>query len=77
VQRSYVAPTVNRKHASIEDEDDDEYEDDHRIALYHSRPSYAIFPPVIPNRVSHTVISVPDSLAASCKLEASVSLSRS
>ena len=63
--------------ARIEDEDDDEDENDDGKRPYQSRPSYAILRTVISNRVSHFAISVPDPLAASCKLEASVSLSRS
>ena len=56
---------------------EDEYENDNRRPLYQSRLSYAILRPVISNRVSHFAVSVPEPLAASCKLEVSVSLSRS
>ena len=71
---------------------EDEYENDNRRPqsvichlasvislgpLYQSRLSYAILRAVISNRVSHFAVSVPDPLAASCKLEVSVSLSRS
>src|SRR5215469_2800698 len=90
--RRRFADDMTPDQRSVEDEDDDEYENDNRRPqsvichlpsvislgpLYQSRLSYAILRAVISNRVSHFAVSVPDPLAASCKLEVSVSLSRS